>query len=368
MRHTVICLAFAVIAMMLPRYAVAGDVEIAQQIAAQLRAQKDAHMLKGFHIGVKVEDSKVWMKGQVSDANQRSLALDIARRVPGVKMVVNELHIKAANSATPTLASPTSAIAKTAPPALRQPTSAQPVATNKVVIPAPGLANGSLGITAPKTAMAAPARAEPQLQETMAAHVVAAQNQIGISAPPIASRPMAGSTARFPVSAPMATGSAVVARPAAGSSVPSLQLRSPAAGAPAVVTPSASTTAQNALARRRLMPQPAQMPRPIASIAMTSATDAMVQSPTPVPMATPASAVGGGVPAVMHDHPQLPAHAWPSYATYPNYAALTYPRQYSPTAWPYIGPFYPYPQVPLGWRKVTLEWDDGWWFLDFKAK
>jgi hypothetical protein len=44
---------------------------------------------------------------------------------------------------------------------------------------------------------------------------------------------------------------------------------------------------------------------------------------------------------------------------------LTYPKQYSPTAWPYIGPFYPYPQVPLGWRKVTLEWDDGWWFLDF---
>ena len=45
---------------------------------------------------------------------------------------------------------------------------------------------------------------------------------------------------------------------------------------------------------------------------------------------------------------------------------LTYPKQYSPTAWPYIGPFYPYPQVPLGWRKVSLEWDDGWWMLDFK--
>ena len=49
-----------------------------------------------------------------------------------------------------------------------------------------------------------------------------------------------------------------------------------------------------------------------------------------------------------------------------NYAAVTYPRQYSATAWPYIGPFYPYPQVPLGWRKVTLQWDDGWWMLDFK--
>jgi hypothetical protein len=70
--------------------------------------------------------------------------------------------------------------------------------------------------------------------------------------------------------------------------------------------------------------------------------------------------------AVSYENPQMPGYAWPSYAAYPNYAALTYPQQYSPTAWPYIGPFYPYPQVPLGWRKVTLEWDDGWWFLDFK--
>ncbi len=45
-----------------------------------------------------------------------------------------------------------------------------------------------------------------------------------------------------------------------------------------------------------------------------------------------------------------PGYAWPTYAAHPNYAAVTYPRQYSPTAWPYIGPFYPYPQVPLGWH------------------
>ena len=62
----------------------------------------------------------------------------------------------------------------------------------------------------------------------------------------------------------------------------------------------------------------------------------------------------------------MPGYAWPSYASYPNYAGITYPRQYSPTAWPFIGPFYPYPQVPLGWRKVTLEWHNGWWKLDFK--
>jgi len=75
---------------------------------------------------------------------------------------------------------------------------------------------------------------------------------------------------------------------------------------------------------------------------------------------------GGGVAPARYDQPHMPNHAWPSYAAYPNYAGLTYPRQYSPTAWPFIGPFYPYPQVPLGWRKVTLKWDDGWWMLDFK--
>ncbi len=78
------------------------------------------------------------------------------------------------------------------------------------------------------------------------------------------------------------------------------------------------------------------------------------------------NAYAGSAPR--YDQPHMPNHAWPSYAAYPNYAGVTYPRQYSPTAWPYIGPFYPYPQVPLGWRKVTLEWDDGWWMLDFHSK
>jgi hypothetical protein len=68
---------------------------------------------------------------------------------------------------------------------------------------------------------------------------------------------------------------------------------------------------------------------------------------------------------MVYNQPYLPNYAWPSYAPYPNYATLTYPRQYSPSAWPYIGPFYPYPQVPLGWRRVSLEWHDGWWWLDF---
>lgn len=88
------------------------------------------------------------------------------------------------------------------------------------------------------------------------------------------------------------------------------------------------------------------------------------------PMGMPAGMAGSAAPmanaqTVSYDNPSMPGYAWPSYAAYPNYAALTYPQQYSPSAWPYIGPFYPYPQVPLGWRKVQLEWDDGWWQLDF---
>lgn len=87
----------------------------------------------------------------------------------------------------------------------------------------------------------------------------------------------------------------------------------------------------------------------------------MGQAGAPMPGPAP---VGMGGDA-MSSNPNLPGYAWPGYAASPNYAALSYPRQYSPSAWPYIGPFYPYPQVPLGWRKVSLEWDDGWWFIDF---
>jgi hypothetical protein len=79
----------------------------------------------------------------------------------------------------------------------------------------------------------------------------------------------------------------------------------------------------------------------------------------------PLNGAAMGAAPLHYDQPSMPEYSWPSYAAYPNYAAVTYPKQYSPTVWPYIGPFYPYPQVPLGWRKVTLEWKDGWWWLDF---
>lgn len=74
-------------------------------------------------------------------------------------------------------------------------------------------------------------------------------------------------------------------------------------------------------------------------------------------------AIPGGTQA---SQPGAPNYAWPSYAPHPNYSAVGYPTVYPWQAWPNIGPFYPYPEVPLDWRAVTLRWDDGLWWLDFR--
>ena len=135
---------------------------------------------------------------------------------------------------------------------------------------------------------------------------------------------------------------------------------------------SAPVTRVSAEEPQEPMPRQMRMPmqaRPMQGRPMPANYMAMQQpgasNGRPLPMYTAAANRATVAPA-RYDQPSMPNYAWPSYASYPNYAAVTYPKQYSPTAWPYIGPFYPYPQVPMGWRKVTLEWDDGWWFLDFK--
>lgn len=61
--------------------------------------------------------------------------------------------------------------------------------------------------------------------------------------------------------------------------------------------------------------------------------------------------------------PPLPPYAWPTYAPYNNASRIGYPEAYPYNAFPFIGPYYPFPKVPLGWRKVTLEWEDGHWYI-----
>ena len=79
--------------------------------------------------------------------------------------------------------------------------------------------------------------------------------------------------------------------------------------------------------------------------------------PEPVPMFS-------APPPGFHDvnPPKMPPYAWPTYAPYNNFSRVGYPKAYPYNAWPFIGPVYPFPKIPLGWRSVKLEWDDGYWW------
>jgi len=274
-----------------------------QQMAEQI-AQKlrTSGQLSAYKIGIKYQDGTVWVRGRVASQEQMYTALKLIMHTAGVERVVNELSI-----------APT-------PVKENEPLSYNPLRSESV---AGGQQTRQVGLVK---------RLENALRSNFAEET--------------------------PQPTPL------------GQPVPVRADRLPDAFVPeqAAVSPVAAEEPQE-LPRKMTSPRQA---RPMGTAAPTRV--AMNQFPSqgqmspnggPLPMYT-AAASRAAVAPTRYDQPCLPNYAWPSYAAYPNYAAVTYPRQYSPTAWPYIGPFYPYPQVPLGWRKVTLEWDDGWWFLDFK--
>lgn len=83
---------------------------------------------------------------------------------------------------------------------------------------------------------------------------------------------------------------------------------------------------------------------------------------TALPEPTPIGGAMGGAMGQLNP-PGMPPYAWPTYAPYNNFSRVGYPTAYPWQAFPFIGPVYPFPKVPLGWRSVKLEWDDGyWWF------
>jgi len=294
------------LALIAPAISMADDQATAQAVANSLKGQ-----LKGYNVAVKVQDGTAWLNGTVASERQMGAALDIASQTEGVERVVNNLSI----------GTPAAPGARATPSSLRQPNQ---------------IAESSDGYGAQySTARQPVVQAGAIMPEARGYDDGPQQNGYY------------GGSARMP-------------RPSADEA-PSV--RAPSVAKPAGMTREAAPTGP---AR-----QGAPMPMNAAARAQMQQAAAMqggggenIGAPQPMPTAMP---MGPGSPAPYHyDSPSMPGYAWPSYAAYPNYAAVTYPKQYSPTAWPYIGPFYPYPQVPLGWRKVTLEWKDGWWFLDFK--
>jgi hypothetical protein len=97
--------------------------------------------------------------------------------------------------------------------------------------------------------------------------------------------------------------------------------------------------------------EPGPLPRPVPG-------NGPPPEPMPIFQAPPGTA---GPPDA--NPPRMPPFAWPSYSPYPNFSRVAYPLNYPAQAWPFIGPQYPFPKVPLGWRSVKLEWQDGhWWY------
>jgi len=325
-----------------PAMVFGGDREIAQAIMTRLEQQKAEGRLKGFDIDLEVKQSIVYLRGTVSSSQQLADVEAAAKQATGVTNVVSELKVtgeeskmpgfslkealKAARATPDTSVKPAAATAETA-------VNTDEKITDSVIEQlqleknAGNLRGFQLDVRTVKGECWVGGRVANQAQKDLVIGIVKKTSGVQKVLDEVS----------------VVDSSVVAAANTEYGPTPNV----PLAPQPMAVQP--------------VGPIP-MAPQPMAPSMLTSMQDG---SPVPMQGSGPVP-YGVGVPR--YDQPYMPSYAWPSYAAYPNYAAVTYPKQYSPSAWPYNGPFYPYPQVPLGWRKVTLEWDDGLWYLDFQSK
>ena len=108
MRRYVFRLTFLALAALGTSVVLGNDQQIAKTIVEKLSAEKKSGNLKGFNIELNVDEGTVWLSGRVSSDEQRTIALEIARRVKGVKQVVNDLRRRSGRrSSRPSLPSRT---------------------------------------------------------------------------------------------------------------------------------------------------------------------------------------------------------------------------------------------------------------------
>ena len=392
MRRKYFGLAIAAIATLGPMQAWGGDREIAEQIIQRLKTNRDSGALKDFTLDMKVDKGVVLFRGNVTQDAQKGLVLETAEGIEGVAKVVDEVSV---NGKLAKVVKPEASIAavkqvsaeeEAAKPAakkgefsFREALASQRKATEQKQAQPPVMPGKVMPATAVEptddagvvSAVVSALRAAKESGELKGFGVdVKSENGV-LELTGRASSPAQRDTIiNIAENVPGVAGvREAIAIPTAAPNLPRL----PEPPSLQEVAPALTPVAVSPVSRPGRGLTAAPVSAPVPSPVMTTpyrtqggpvaARPASVGAPVagqPVPMA-PYAPVG----APRYDSPNLPNYAWPGYAAYPNYAALTYPQQYSPSAWPYIGPFYPYPQVPLGWRKVSLEWDNGWWFLDF---
>lgn len=347
MRRFLFGIALASMTALGPAVVHGDDSQIADVIISQLQEHQNAGRLKGFDIDLRVDGGKVTVSGTVANVAQLETVMAAAQSAPGVSGVENQLVISA----------PSGDEAFSLDKAVRGgPARPESIRPSGAATPLPSAGDSTARDVAINNAVM---------------QVLAGEKQ-------------AGRLRRFELDVTTVDEEVILRGFVADTAQMQLVLEkvSRVPGVKRVVNDLeiGSSSVQTASDAQPLPPQPQPqraMPRPMnAPAAQPGVPGQLVSHPVPVnaatmvPGQTPVSIAptnyGAGVPR--YDQPNMPAYAWPSYAAHPNYAAVTYPQQYSASAWPYIGPFYPYPQVPLGWRKVTLQWDDGLWFLDFKSR
>ena len=396
------------IAAIMPASTNADDQQIADFIKARLMQEKQQGNLFGFNVDMRVDQGTVWFKGFVSNRPQELMILRTAQLAGhlGVVQVVDDIEVNDAMNAQ-----------NMAPPMPQQQMMQQRMPQQRV----------AMNTMAPQ----GQSQRQPQLAFPSQMPQQQMQNAQMQQQQMMQQREMMQRSAQLPrTAAPMPQTQRQPMTPAMGQGQPKPQTNMPAAprrmqmplsdkDAPKVDENTQKVAYQEPIpqgysplnsaniqapqsqlgpaTQSLLNPVRAQqVSMPYASNAAPAAQPyAAAPAPTgpPLPFARAAAPApqgycdtgcadsygggGGPMPSGMgggmgggggYDSANLPGYAWPAYAASPNYGAVSYPKQYSPSAWPYIGPFYPYPQVPLGWRKVALEWDDGWWYLDFHDK
>jgi hypothetical protein len=114
-----------------------------------------------------------------------------------------------------------------------------------------------------------------------------------------------------------------------------------------------AVTQAQAVVPAPLAEPPALAPRAPAVAAVPGS--AIPVEPAPIYQVPP-------MPSTDTNPPPMPPYAWPTYAPYNNFSRVAYPTLYPYQAWPFIGPIYPFPKVPPGWRSIKLDWYDGYWW------
>lgn len=315
MRTVMMGVAISAVATLAPGWAWAGNQEVAQEIAGRLA---NSGQLSDYDVKIKFEKGTAWLRGRVQSKEQMFQAIAIAQGVQGVQKVINEMEVT--------------------------PGQPQPQIQAETVRPA-------------RYAEMPVAEAPKAGPEAMAEPLPKPQPVARMTSGPVRAAPVREPVISQPVQVEQVAGQQEV-DPQAMQGQPTLAPPGPAQGMPVAMHGNMPVHGGAPMQGQMMQGQMYQAGMPMMRGPMP------MHGGGPIPAYYPAGY--GHQAAMRYDQPNMPCYAWPSYAAYPNYAAVTYPRQYSPTAWPYIGPFYPYPQVPLGWRKVTLEWDDGWWMLDFE--